>query len=121
MDDFAVRLIVAGGIAVAAALAALLARRGRAWRRRVFESGDLEPGIHLFSSASCSSCARARSVIERTGLPFSEHTFEQEADLLERMAIARVPTVAWIPPGGGAGWAAEGVPTERWLSRWVGP
>lgn len=115
------RLIVAGGIAVAASAAAMLARRGRAWRRRVFEHSDLGPGVHLFSSESCSSCARARSVIEGAGLPFAEHTYEEQARLLEDNGITRVPTVAWVPDGGGEGWAAEGVPTARALARWVGP
>ena len=81
----------------------------------------VEPGIHLFSSEGCPSCGRARSVIERTGLSFSEHTYEAEARLLEDIGISRVPTVAWVPVGGGAGWVAEGVPTERSLARWVGP
>ena len=115
------RLVVAGGIAGAASVAAMLARRGRAWRRRVFEPSDLGPGIHLFSSESCSSCARARSVIEESGLSFAEHTYEEQAGLLEENGITRVPTVAWVPADGGDGWAAEGVPTARSLARWVGP
>ena len=89
-----VRLIVAGGIAGAASAAAMLARRGRAWRRRMFEGA---------------------------GLPFAEHTYEEQARLLEDNGITRVPTVAWVPDGGGEGWAAEGVPTARALARWVGP
>lgn len=121
MDEFVVRLMVAAGIAGAASIAAIVIRGGRAWRRRSFESADLEPGIHLFSSESCGSCRRARSVIERTGLPFSEHTYESEAPLLEEHGIDRVPSVAWVPVRGHAGWLAEGVPTERALLRWVGP
>jgi hypothetical protein len=121
MDEFVVRLIVAAAIAGLAAVVAAVSRRGRAWRRRPFVSPDLEPGIHLFSSENCASCSRARSAIERTGLPFSEHTYESEASLLEKHDIDRVPTVAWISPGGRAGWVAEGVPSERTLVRWVGP
>lgn len=121
MDEFVVRLIVAAGIAGAAAIAAIVMRRGRAWRRRSFESVDLEPGLHLFSSESCGSCRRARSMIERTGLSFSEHTYESEAVLLEKHGIDRVPSVVWVPAGGQAGWVAEGIPTERSLLRWVGP
>jgi hypothetical protein len=121
MDEFVVRLIVAAGIAGAASAAALVSRRGRAWRRRPFESIDLEPGIHFFSSETCGSCRRARSVMERTGLAFSEHSYETEAPLLETNGIDRVPTVAWVPNRGHAGWVAEGVPTERMLVRWLGP
>ena len=121
MDDFVVRLAMAAAIAGAAAAAAVVSRRGRAWRRRPFVSTDLEQGIHLFSSESCGSCMRARSAIERTGLPFSEHTYESEAPLLQRHGIDRVPAVAWVPPGGRPGWVVEGVPSERTLVRWVGP
>ncbi len=121
MDEFVARIIVAVGIAVAAAIAAVVSRRGRAWRRRPFESTGLEPGLHLFSSEGCRSCGRARSAIERTGLSFSEHTYEAEAPLLEDLAIDRVPTVAWFPADGDAGWISEGIPTERMLARWVGP
>jgi hypothetical protein len=121
MDDLVMRLIVAGGIAGIASVAAIVSRRGRAWRRRPFESTGLEPGIHLFSSESCGSCHRARSVIERTGLSFSEHTYESAARVLEENRIDRVPSVAWVPSAGGSGWVAEGIPTERTLVRWVGP
>ena len=121
MDDFVVRLIVAAGIAGAASIAAIVMRRGRAWRRRSFESVDLEPGLHLFTSEGCESCRRARSVVEQTGLSFSEHTYESEAPLLEQHGIDRVPTVSWVPGSGQAGWVAEGIPTGRALRRWVGP
>ncbi len=121
MDEFVVRLIVVAGIAGGAAIAAIVSRRGRAWRSRPFESTGLDPGVHLFSSEGCRSCGRARSVIERSGLSFSEHTYESEASLLEDLAIDRVPTVAWVPADGGAGWVSEGIPTERMLARWVGP
>lgn len=121
MDEVAVRLVVVAGIAGAASVAAMLARRGRAWRRRVFEPSDLRPGVHLFSSEGCSSCARARASIEEAGLSFFEHTYEQEAELLDENGITRVPTVAWVPVDGGAGWAAEGIPSTRALVRWLGP
>lgn len=121
MDEFVVRLIVVGGIASAASIAAIVSRRGRAWRRRPFETAGLEPGIHLFSSESCRSCRRARSVLQRTGLPFLEHTYETDGRPFEVDGIDRVPTVAWVPAGGGAGWVAEGIPTEQMLARWVGP
>ena len=121
VDEFVVRLIVTAAIAGAAVAAAVVSRRGRAWRRRPFESAGLEPGVHLFSSEACGSCSRARSMIERAGLSYSEHTYESEAPLLENHGIARVPTVVWVPTGGRPGWVAEGIPSERALLRWVGP
>ncbi len=120
MDEFVVRLVVAAAIAAAAAAAAVVSRRGRAWRRRPFESAGLEPGIHLFSSESCGSCSRARSMIERARLSYSEHTYESEAPLFEKHGIALVPTVVWVPTGR-PGWMAEGIPSERALLRWLGP
>lgn len=121
VDEFIVRLIVAAGIAGAASIAAIVSRRGRAWRRRPFASTDLEPGIHLFTSNDCRSCQRARAVIEQTGLSFSDHTYESEGPLLAGLGIDRVPTVAWIPADGRSGWVAEGTPTARMLLRWLGP
>lgn len=121
MDEFVVRLLVVAAIACAAAIAAFLSRRGRAWRRRQFEPMGLEPGIHLFSSETCRSCARARAVIEQAGLSFFEHTYEADAQLLDSNGIERVPTVAWVPPSGRHGWIAEGIPSERMLTRRVGP
>lgn len=121
MEEIWVRLVVAGGIAVVAATAAILARRGRAWRRRTFHPIDLQPGVHLFTSDGCSSCARARSELEGAGLPFVEHTHEEESGLLRSNGVSSVPTVAWVPAEGGAGWVAEGVPTVRTLVRWMGP
>jgi hypothetical protein len=121
VDEFVVRLIVAAAIAGVAAAAAVVSRRGRAWRRRPFESAGLEPGVHLFSSESCGSCLRARLMIERAGLSYSEHTYESEAPLFEQHGIDRVPTLVSVPAGGRPGWVAEGTPSERALLRWVGP
>ena len=121
MDELAVRLIVVVGIGGIATISAFAARRGRAWRRRSFECRGLEPGIHLFSSESCASCLRARSVVEAAGISFEEHFYESEAELLEANGIDRVPTVAWVPANGDAGWLAEGIPTGRVLARWMGP
>ena len=58
-------------------------------------------------------------MIEESGLSFAEHTYEEQAGLLEENGITRVPTVAWVPADGGDGWAAEGVPTARSLDRTV--
>lgn len=121
VDEVAVRLLVVVGIGGVATLSAFLARRGRAWRRRSFESLGLEPGFHLFSSENCGSCRRARSVIEAAGVSYQEHSFESEARLLEANGIDRVPTVAWVPSNADSGWLAEGIPTERAIARWMGP
>lgn len=59
--------------------------------------------------------------MRRTGVAFSEHSYESDASLLETNGIDRVPTVAWVPTAGRRGWLAEGVPTERTLVRWLGP
>ena len=121
MEDLAVRLIVAVGIAASATGVALASRSGRARRRRPFRSTGLAPGIHLFSSETCPSCERARSILVGSGLSFVEHSYESDAAVLETNGIERVPTVAWVPDGGLPGWLDEGVPTERALVRWVGP
>lgn len=121
MDDLLMRLMVASVIAAVAVVAAVVSRRGLAWRRRPFDPGELEPGLHLFSSEGCSSCGRARTAIRAAGFSFAEHTYESEAPLLARYGVDRVPTVAWVPLRGHGGWIAEGTPTTRALLRWVGP
>lgn len=121
MDEIALRLVVAVGIGAAAAIAAVVSRRGRAWRRRPFDPRGLGPGIHLFSSRDCRSCRKARSVIEAAGLAFEEHTYESEAELLDNNGVDRVPTIARVAATGERGWIAEGIPTRRSLVRWMGP
>lgn len=121
MDDVALRLLVAGGIGLAAMTWAMVLRNGRSLRRRPFQSPDLEPGLHLFSSESCDSCARARSALAEAGVPFVEHTFESNSAALEANTIDRVPTIVWVSGSDDPGWRAEGVPSKRALSRWLGP
>ena len=121
MEELTIRLLVAAGIFAVAAGWALLLRQGRAVRRRPFRPTDLLPGLHLFSSVACPSCARARSVLEESGHRFVEHTYESGDGLLQANEIDRVPTVAWVPDSDSEGWMAEGVPGARTLARWLGP
>lgn len=121
MDDIALRLVVAGGIGVAAVMWALVARSGRSLRRRTFRPIGLDPGLHLFSSETCASCARARSALGEAGVAFVEHTFESDNGALEANGIDRVPTIVWVSGVDTGSWLAEGVPSKRALTRWLGP
>lgn len=121
MEELATRLLVAAGVFAVAAGWALVLRRGRAVRRRPFRPTNLRPGLHLFSSVACPSCARARSVLEKSGHSFVEHTYESEDRILRVNDIDRVPTVAWVSDSDSEGWIAQGVPGARTLARWLGP
>jgi hypothetical protein len=121
VEEITTRLLTVAGIFAAAFGSAVVLRRGRALRRRPFRPTNLLPGLHLFSSEACPSCARARSVLEDSGQTFFEHRYESGERTLQANSIDRVPTVAWVPDCDGEGWMAEGVPGARRLARWLGP
>lgn len=121
MDELALRLLVVTVIGALAVLMAFMSRRGRSLRRRTFEPRGIGPGLHLFTSASCSSCDRARAALAESGRSFTEHSYERNAQVLEENRIERVPAVAHVPDGDGSAWLAEGVPSVRSLARWLGP
>lgn len=118
--ELAVRLLVAALIAVVAIGVAMTSRRGTARRRRPFRPVGLEPGFTLFTSSTCTSCARARSALREAGMAFDEIAFEAAGEAFAQNGIERVPALVEVAVDGSA-WVAYGVPDPRVVRRWSGP
>lgn len=121
MDDLALRVIIALVVGVTAVAVGFALRGGKALRRKPFRARGLEPGLHFFSSSTCSSCERVRSLLVDSGFPFVEHGYEQAGATMQENQIDRVPSVAFVSDAGVDGWIAEGVPSAASLRRWLGP
>lgn len=118
MDEIWLRLLVVGAVAGAALTWARLGRSTTARRRRSSTFPGLGPGVVVFTSRSCSTCDRARSVLDRMQVPYREIEFESQPEIFTRLRVSRVPTVGEVRTDG-SGWVAAGVPTERRLRRWL--
>lgn len=108
--------LVAVAILVVIAAVRLAAR----WQRPVHPSIDLgdlasTPGIVLFTSTDCVSCADARRMVASIGVPVREVTWELEPSLMERVGVDAVPLTAVVDRGGAVAWLGTGVPGERAL------
>lgn len=102
MDEIWARAaVVFGLLATAGVVVALLRYRARTTPRRL-DVSRLGPGIHFFSSQSCSTCSSARgklsSVLGADG--YVEHTWEDDPRLFDELGIHEVPAVALVDDGG---------------------
>lgn len=118
MDDLWFRLVVVALVGVAAIGWARLSRTGAALRRRSATFPGVRPGVVLFTSESCSTCRRARTLLDRMGVEHREVDFGSHPEIFTRLRITKVPTIAAVRPGG-EGWMAAGVPSEWRLRRWL--
>lgn len=121
VDDLLVRLLLVGAVAAVAFGWAWFVRRGRAVRRRPVVLEGIDPGVVLFTSTACNSCAPAREALSAVlgDGGFRETTYEGDPDAFARYGIRRVPTVVSVGPGG-EGWKTEGIPSVGTLRRWLG-
>jgi hypothetical protein len=103
--------IVAGALLVIALIVALM-RRNPA-RRVVGSSGDLTPGIYLFTSGTCADCVSARErLVEMLGPSgFREIEWEHDPDSFARAGIDVVPSTLVVGVDGSAT-SFPGVPDE---------
>ncbi len=102
MDELWARVgLVAGALAVAGVV--VLIQRSRATRavRKVVETG-LEPGVYLFTSATCSSCTQARERLEaKLGQDrFRELAWEETSQTFEELGVDAVPAVMVVDDRG---------------------
>ena len=112
-------LVLAGVVAVVAVLAWVGARRRIANPLEAVRP-DLSPGVHFFSSSTCSACLPARAALTKViGTDFIEVRFEDDPSGFSRWAIGTVPTVIVVRESGQAV-VFEGVPRKRDLRRVVG-
>ena len=113
MNEPGVRIAVVLAVIAIAGLAAAMAGRTQRARPIMTIRTDLLPGVHLFTSSTCSTCAEARRVIASTyGTDFKEIRHEDDPVSFGRHGITRVPTAIVALPGGEAR-VFEGVPRRR--------
>lgn len=118
MDEFWFRLLVVAAVGAVALVWARLSRTATVLRRRPSTLPGLDPGVVLFTSETCSTCSRARTMLESIGVEYREIDFESHPEVFTRLGISKVPTFASVRPGG-KGWVASGVPGEWRLRRWL--
>lgn len=114
-DETLLRLAVVAAITAAALVGAFFLRRGRSVRRYQVSFDDLGPGLYLFTSITCSACARMRERL--AGRPdLIEIAYEGEGF---PETVRRVPALARVDERGD-GWIAYGAVSDRKLRRWFG-
>jgi len=103
MSEVWLRLVIVVG-AVALSLLIILVIRHRPSRSKAGDGGGLDPGIYLFTSATCSDCdgARARlaDILGSTG--YVEIRWENEPGLFTRLNIGAVPCTVVVGDDGSA-------------------
>lgn len=118
MNDILLRAAVVVAAAATGVAVARLARRRAARRPRPVRMPGLGPGLVLFTSETCDSCAPARAVIQgRFGARgYREVVWERQPGLFDRYAVGKVPTLVWLEAdGNGVAW--EGIPDDRLVAR----
>ncbi|MGF1618277.1 MAG: hypothetical protein ACFCU2_10825 [Acidimicrobiia bacterium] len=93
MSDLTLRLVLVGGVlALVAAIVQYLRFRDRAPSRPLGRV-SLDPGVYLFTSATCADCHGARGRLEERLGPggFVEYTWEAEPGIFEALSIDKVP------------------------------
>ena len=123
MSDLTVRMILVGGVALAAVLVGWIA----SWvRRRGHESGvidDLALFAHLpervlfFSTTSCPSCDAARTRLQDSGAAYREIGYGDAPDLHAAAGITGVPLILIRGADGGVVAQIVGKPSKWTLER----
>jgi hypothetical protein len=103
MSEVWLRLVIVVG-AVALSLLIILAIRRRPGHSEAGDGRGLDPGIYLFTSATCSDCEGARARLEdmlgSTG--YIEIRWEDEPSLFTRLDIDAVPCTIVVGDDGSA-------------------
>jgi hypothetical protein len=102
MDEVWARAaLVAGALAVAGVVVLVQRLRARPSPKTVGETG-LDPGVYLFTSATCSTCAQARQTLQSAlgGDRFHEFAWEEGSETFDQLGIDAVPAVLVVEPGG---------------------
>lgn len=102
MSDLWLRLGLIGGALIVVAAVTLILRSRTTGRPRRLEATGLDPGVYLFTSATCPTCSAARrSLTGQVGESgFVEVSWEQDPATFDRLGIDAVPATAIISPGG---------------------
>lgn len=113
--DITLRLLIVATIGLAVALLIVMAHRSTRTRPAGsidVDGFDLEPGLVLFTSATCPTCVDARAVADRVlgRGSYREWPWEDNPDALATAGIDEVPLIAVIGRGGRVRSILRGVP-----------
>lgn len=117
MSDLAVRALLVGGVVLAAVTVVAILRKRNAMPHRVVRDTGLASGLYLLTSSACADCGPARAILRgRLGTGnFVEYSWEENREVLERLAVDAVPSTLLVSDdGSGSLWA--GVPEEMFLA-----
>lgn len=112
-------------IALLTAAVVGLALATRRWQRPAHRPIDLSghdfpEGFLIFTSTECSNCKQALAVLEQSGAPIREVTWELEPQVIEGLGVESVPLVLRVDDEGRPIAQLAGVPSRRWLRRSAG-
>lgn len=109
MDELWVRVGLVALMLAVAVSAALWLRRGKQNPIRDISSGDLAPGVYLFTSESCPTCAEARAHLSQAlgEAAYTELRWEDQpgkfveigVDAVPAILIVKVPGIGRLYPG----------------------
>lgn len=93
VSDLTLRLLVVGGVLALVVVTVLYLRRRDMAPSRPLGRVHLDPGVYLFTSATCADCHAARESLEkhfgRQG--FVEFSWEAEPEIFQTLSIDKVP------------------------------
>jgi hypothetical protein len=101
MNELWARVFLVAGILAITAAIAFIQRRRTASARTVSARG-LAAGVYFFTSATCSTCDRARdSLDDRLGRDgYTEYSWERDPEAFAEHRIDQVPAVLIVGDGG---------------------
>lgn len=119
MDDVVLRFVIVVALGLAAAMAAVTARRtAQPVHPELDLSGsDLPLGVVLFTSTDCDNCREARAALQAAGVDFREVTWELEGRSMDSIGIEAVPLAIFRRSDGATVAQIAGVPRPRALRR----
>jgi hypothetical protein len=99
MDEVWLRVVLVSAVFLIAGGIALARRRHRPVR--TIRSLDLAPGVYLFTSDGCDTCATARAKLaDSLGEGFEEFVWEREPEHFGALAVEEVPSVLVVDETG---------------------
>jgi hypothetical protein len=119
MSEAGWRLLLVGGITLAAAAAAYAANRLRAARAAAapVDVSGFEGRILLFTERSCRSCPVVRTMLEEAGAGFEEVRYEDRPEDHRRAGVGAVPLLVARDASGAVIGRIAGRPSKRALRR----
>ena len=117
MPDVLLRLaVVVGAIVVAAVVAYVVRRMANPPHPNIrVGSGASFPGVVLFSSTTCATCAETIALLQSEGVHYREITDELESHRFEEWGVVAVPLTVVLDDGGSVEATFSGIPKRRRL------